>query len=253
MTKSPLFLPSAPAAAALFACLLSGAARLSPAAAASSEAETNSFGQPLYGLDVSFPNQHATVQPLSSGNPLGDRQKFYNDFMDGCRSHYGNGGAACDNVEEGRISMSLAQPAQMQNYTEMGFKKIRAPEAVFRIIKDFWERNKDKGKLEKWYTGNTYTNNWEAPTNFVSVEDTTLRGGGALLKARLWDAARETLQEWTGEELTPCSLYGIRVYTEGAILSTHVDRMPLVSSAIINVAQDLDEPWPIEVYGESLV
>jgi prolyl 4-hydroxylase len=31
-------------------------------------------------------------------------------------------------------------------------------------------------------------------------------------------------------------LYGIRVYT-------------LVSSAIINVAQDLDEPWPIEVYG----
>lgn len=25
--------------------------------------------------------------------------------------------------------------------------------------------------------------------------------------------------------------------------------MPLVSSAIINVAQDVDEPWPIEVYG----
>jgi prolyl 4-hydroxylase len=44
-------------------------------------------------------------------------------------------------------------------------------------------------------------------------------------------------------------LYGIRVYTEGSILATHVDRLPLVSSAIINVAQDLDEPWPIEVYG----
>jgi prolyl 4-hydroxylase len=27
------------------------------------------------------------------------------------------------------------------------------------------------------------------------------------------------------------------------------DRLPLVSSAIINVAQDLDEPWPLEVYG----
>jgi hypothetical protein len=27
-----------------------------------------------------------------------------------------------------------------------------------------------------------------------------------------------------------------------------VDRLPLVSSCIINVDQDLDEPWPIEVY-----
>jgi hypothetical protein len=27
------------------------------------------------------------------------------------------------------------------------------------------------------------------------------------------------------------------------------DRLPLVSSAIINVAQDVDEPWPLEVYG----
>lgn len=28
-----------------------------------------------------------------------------------------------------------------------------------------------------------------------------------------------------------------------------MDRLPLVSSAIINVAQDLDEPWPLEVIG----
>ena len=31
-------------------------------------------------------------------------------------------------------------------------------------------------------------------------------------------------------------------------LAVDVDRLPLVSSAIINVAQDIDEPWPIEVY-----
>ncbi len=27
-----------------------------------------------------------------------------------------------------------------------------------------------------------------------------------------------------------------------------MDRLPLVSSCIINVAQDTNEPWPIEVY-----
>lgn len=49
--------------------------------------------------------------------------------------------------------------------------------------------------------------------------------------------------EWTGQQLAECSLYGIRIYKEGAVLATHVDRLPLVSSAIINVDQDVDEPW----------
>merc|ERR1712084_29174 len=102
---------------------------------------------------------------------------------------------------------------------------------------------------EQWFAGNTYTNHWDSPTHMVSVEDTSLRGGGYRLKQKIWDAAHDVIQEWTGEELTQCSLYGIRVYEEGAILATHVDRLPLVSSAIINVDQDVDEPWPIEVIG----
>merc|ERR1712151_199412 len=102
---------------------------------------------------------------------------------------------------------------------------------------------------EQWFAGNTYTNHWGSPTHMVSVEDTSLRGGGYRLKQKIWDAAHDVIQEWTGEELTQCSLYGIRVYEEGAILATHVDRLPLVSSAIINVDQDVDEPWPLEVIG----
>jgi len=49
-------------------------------------------------------------------------------------------------------------------------------------------------------------------------------------------------------EQQPSSLYGIRVYTEGAILSPHADRLPLVSSCIVNVAQDVDEDWILEVF-----
>jgi prolyl 4-hydroxylase len=82
----------------------------------------------------------------------------------------------------------------------------------------------------------------------VSVENNQLRGGGKTLKERIWEAARPTLEAWTGMKLQPTSLYGIRVYTEGAILAPHVDRLPLVSSCIINVAQDVDEDWVLEVY-----
>lgn len=58
-----------------------------------------------------------------------------------------------------------------------------------------------------------------------------------------WNAARDTIQAWTGQKLAECSLYGIRVYKEGHMLAPHVDRLPLVSSAIINVDQDVNEPW----------
>lgn len=44
------------------------------------------------------------------------------------------------------------------------------------------------------------------------------------------------------------NIYGIRVYTSGSILAPHVDRDPLVSSAIINVDQSVIEPWPLEAY-----
>jgi len=65
----------------------------------------------------------------------------------------------------------------------------------------------------------------------------------------IWEASKESLEQWTGVELSPTSLYGVRVYTDDAVLAPHVDRMPLVISVIINVAQDVDEPWPLEVYG----
>ena len=92
---------------------------------------------------------------------------------------------------------------------------------------------------------------------------------------KVWDLAKPVVEEWTGMELKPSSQYGIRIYTEGmlmlllfiflitviyssssdnlcfqrvyfaidlgAILNPHADRLPLVSSCIINVAQDVDE------------
>lgn len=75
----------------------------------------NAFGQESYGVDVSFPVHYINVLNKED-NPLGDRQSFYDEFMDGCRKHYGGkkGVAACDVTEEDRAEMSLRQPASMQ-------------------------------------------------------------------------------------------------------------------------------------------
>jgi prolyl 4-hydroxylase len=81
----------------------------------------------------------------------------------------------------------------------------------------------------------------------LGVENPDLDGGGESLRRKIQDAAKVVIQEWTGMELQPTSIYGIRVYTEDAVLSPHVDRLPLVSSCIVNVAQDVDEDWPLTV------
>mmetsp|Transcript_13189 Transcript_13189/g.20052 ORF Transcript_13189/g.20052 Transcript_13189/m.20052 type:complete len:452 (+) Transcript_13189:983-2338(+) len=199
-----------------------------------------------YGVDVSFPIFSPNVSP---GSSLHGRQEFYNEFMRGCRDYEGKRGSACDQVEKDRIEMSRRQPRSMVNYTDTGFRKIRAPQELMDLLLPFWEEHKDEMKKENWFVGNTYVNHWKSPSYMVNVENAALRGGGGNLKQKIWDAAKSSIQEWTGQELTPCSMYGIRAYTSGAVLAPHVDRLPLVSSAIVNVAQDVDEPWPLEVYG----
>jgi prolyl 4-hydroxylase len=63
-------------------------------------------------------------------------------------------------------------------------------------------------------------------------------------------SVQDLLESWTNQRLVLTSAYGIRLYNEGSILAPHVDRLPLVSSAIINVFQrNVTEPWMLEVIG----
>ena len=130
-----------------------------------------------------------------------------------------------------------------------GFAKIPTPPDLWQLISEFWEHNHDQLSTERWEGGNVSVNHWESPTYMVSLHNTSLHGGGRDLQNKVWTAAQKTLEGWTGQSLRGCSLYGVRVYKSGSILMTHVDRLPLVTSAILNVAQDTDEPWPLEVIG----
>lgn len=209
---------------------------------------TEQAAQEGYGVDISWPIHHASV--MTDQSELGDRQATYDKFMQGCKDYYPDRSPSpCIYTEQDRIKMNFDQPRSMQNYTDTGFKKIKCPEKLYKILKDFWDNNRNSSSLESWFVGNTYTNHWESASYVVSVEDTNLEGGGASLKNAIWDAAKPVIEEWVGEELKPSSLYGIRSYGNGAILAPHVDRLPLVSSAIVNVDQDVDEPWPLEVIG----
>ena len=170
--------------------------------------------------------------------------------MNGCAAAYSE--RECMGTERARLEMSMDQPASQHNYTELGFKKLKLPPHVWEALSTFYEQNKHLAVEEKWSRGYTYVNHWESPSFMVSVEDMRLQGAGPQLKQLVWDGVKPIIEEWVGRDIYPTSMYGVRIYTNNSVLATHVDRLPLVSSCIINVGQeDMAEPWPIEVYDHS--
>jgi len=139
--------------------------------------------------------------------------------------------------------MNRNQPRLMQNYTSAGYAKEKAPRALFEQLKAFFEEHRQQQQLERWSEGSTFVNHWEAPTYMVELK------GGNAMKQKIISHVQPILEAWSGQPLVPTSLYGIRIYQGDAMLAPHVDRLPLVTSAIINVAQDVDEPWPLELIG----
>jgi prolyl 4-hydroxylase len=113
----------------------------------------------------------------------------------------------------------------------LGYEKIKAPPELFAMILDFYNKNKHMAESE-WKQINTYHNMWEAPTTIVHLNQRKNPGGGGNLQSKIWASAGPLMEQWTGQELAPVSLYGIRLYHNGSILAPHVDRMPLVISAI---------------------
>ena len=70
------------------------------------------------------------------------------------------------------------------------------------------------------------------------------------IEKEIVDFILQELINWTGiKKLKKTDVYGIREYTDGAILEKHVDRYAThVLSAIINVGQiNMKEPWALSV------
>ena len=205
-----------------------------------------------YGVDVSIPIHHHRFRDddpsLSNGGPMAHRRRFYRDLMNTWKQKLimeGQDPSEADEAEEDRIQGNLEQPALVVNYTSTGYLKVTAPKEVSDILTQFWESNKHLQEEE----GNTgIINQLDIPTAMVSLDDESLRGSGERIKQAIWDATRPIVSDWTGQQLVGSSVYGLRVYKEGSVLLPHVDRLPLVCSAIINVAQSVEEPWPLEVY-----
>jgi len=197
-----------------------------------------------YGVDVSWP-MHYKDWTFNNNNPL-SHQHAYEEYLRGCFGPQNKYKKACMQWESDRMSMNLRQPAISQNYTYAGYAKVATPPMVRQLIQKAWNQREEEDEVqEEWERPNTYLNHWKAPTHMVDITK-LLRPSE---RDQLIYAVQSVLEAWSQQSLVFTSLYGVRIYYEGAILAPHVDRLPLVTSVIIPVEQDIEEDWPLEVVG----
>lgn len=128
-----------------------------------------------------------------------------------------------------------------RTFSPLGFKKGRLPPDVFASIGAFYYNNAPSVTREEWNSKGVFVNWWETDVLFVQIPWD--------LKTIYQERLREMVEAWAGVEVEQTVMYGLRQYTEGARLLTHVDRHETHAvSLIVNIAQgNLTEPWPVEV------
>jgi hypothetical protein len=131
-----------------------------------------------------------------------------------------------------------------RTFSPLGFSKGRLPDDMFASLGAYYynNRNPPNKVREEWTTfKGVFVNYWETDCNFIQIP--------WRLKKRWQDRLRKLTEAWAGVELDITDMYGMREYTKGARLLTHVDRVSThAASMIVNIAQEnVTKPWTVEV------
>lgn len=128
------------------------------------------------------------------------------------------------------------------NYTQAGFVKGHLPKALFEKIAAFYRANK-QGQIIETVPGDFIFNEKDKPKNSSSLINLS-----AELREEIHNTMKPLMEQWCEKTLDPTYVYGIRIYHDEAVLKSHRDRLEThIISAIINVAQEVDEDWPLVI------
>jgi hypothetical protein len=167
-----------------------------------------------------------------------------------CESDEHEDTQTCDNLEtqvvkfthtiqySKRLGLNYLQPKLVPALTKEGFLKTKLPKQAWDRLRNWYHSHEQIEKMEN--SVGPCLNQIDSPTymrHLPSIEK------GALSKF-----VQPMLEKWSNRELSMTSMYGIRRYTNGAILRMHADTVSThVVSAIINVDNEVNEPWLLEI------
>lgn len=140
------------------------------------------------------------------------------------------------------VKQTLPKPGQVPKLTKDGIMRSALNDSLFQQIQQFYRGN---ASVPEDVSDYIYTKNPSAgPASTITQLPVSLQKA---LHAELQPMA----EAWSGRKLLPTYVYGVRTYNRGAVLRTHVDRDHThIVSAILNVDQKVEQPWPIYIQSE---
>ena len=209
-------------------------------------------------LEKSQPRAIGLIKFLNYSGGIGDviKDVFGHDIPI-CDLRHGFNSIARYAVISSRISaatfVNMASEMGFPTYTKVGFEKRKAPVNLFKLVKAIYSKNKWVPEACEFMTGiisgcfKFIDDGFECHAEKQSP--TFMLGLGAELEAKIAQTLKPLAETWSGiDELKLGKVYGIRRYTNGRYLTSHVDRADThIISAIINVGQKLNTPWPLYI------
>ena len=130
---------------------------------------------------------------------------------------------------------------QIPKFTTQGFKVDTIPNDLFEELSTYYQTHRKNAVAEESDAIGRYVLGDAVPSKIVPLTNT--------LEDAVVLATMQKIQLWSGlNNVTFAACFGIREYQRGAILKAHRDKEEThILSAILNVAQEVDEQWPLEI------
>ena len=137
----------------------------------------------------------------------------------------------------------LKMKTQIRVTNGPGYKIMKMPSDLFELLKIFFDRTyHSEFTTSHGIIPGEFTNIKAVPMDKIELDDFPN------LKLEIIEEMRLILEEWTEQRLKHTSTFGIRVYKRDAMLINHVDQWEThIASAVLQIAQDVEEGWPLEI------
>lgn len=136
------------------------------------------------------------------------------------------------------------------HFTETGFTKVRVPKQLYQRLLNFYlddEVTKTKEfdpKKPNHLSDYIWSDQVEYPAHLKLLPQNIV--------SYIFNGLMDIHRQWAGVEIEPTYCYGIREYSRGSVLKKHRDLIQTnVISSIINVAQEVEEPWALQIEDHS--
>ena len=157
------------------------------------------------------------------------------------------------------LSIGYKQQTLVPGLHPKGFEKRKIPKDIYLRILNSRKRLLNAGRKWEIETCDLGMQNCVKPMesdqsqecHLVSAENYHFLNLERGVKEDIFEKLRVLAQDWIGDivELAGTSVYGIRKYSRGAFLLGHLDHLRThVVSAILNIKQNVDSPWPLQIY-----